>query len=404
MPVDPTVLHSSTRSQENPISHVECKHEFISIAKLPTELLEEVFLAFARDGRHSPVVLAQVCRLWREIAYDLGCLWRHIDLQLPEQAKHHLIHSQWQTLEVVWLNRSYGPGARQYDYREWLWTHSHRFATLSLVHTSKILSMIFCDMSPYLPELVDLTVIGQDIAMHLRVPIGIQASMPQLQNLNLSSLKVAADDLIQLLGRCSALKKIELIGITLGFTSVEFDHLLGEPSVTLPKLNEMSLVSLHSNSQCFIVSRLNLPPRSSLRVTGTMSDLHLDAVLHRDIFSLLQPCFTMITLGDYSVVLSEARNDKGCAVTLELLVSLDHGWDGTVILPLHVGDLSSVRILEFAGPVQQARFDWRALVDRARALEAVWLQDENGARAEMGVEEYRTRYADLACSGERILD
>lgn len=176
-----SLCHSDSR-----VSHEAGEYRLSLLAKLPSELLEAIFLEFVRDGRDSPVVLAHVCRLWRAIVYEMGSVWRHVDLQFPDQAKHHLINSQWQPLDVVWLNRSYGPGAHQNDCRQWLWPYSHRFATLCLTHTSKTLSNIFGSMSPFLPELVDLTAMGQDISMNLRVPVRIQSSMPRLQSLSLS--------------------------------------------------------------------------------------------------------------------------------------------------------------------------------------------------------------------------
>ncbi|GJE98971.1 F-box protein [Phanerochaete sordida] len=383
-----TVSNPSSRQHAESSKSIQCQPSLI--IKLPPELLEQIFEEFVHDGRHSPIVLAHVCRLWREITDDRGSLWRHIDLQMPGQAKHHLIHSHWHTVDVVWLNRSYGPGARQGDYREWLWSSSYRFASLSLVHKSEILSIIFRSIGTYLPELVDLTVIGQDMSLALRSFVSITAQMPRLKRLNLSRLTVTSDDLAQLLSGCSALEKIELIGITTALGRAVFTAGPRQPSISLPKLEEMSLVSLHPSSQCIILSRLIFPPRSSLRVTGAMNDLHFDTILHPDMLLRFRPCFTAMTVGNYSVLLSEPLNDQGCALTLEVL--LDHRSNGTITLPIHSGDLDSVQILEFTSPAQQGRFNWRAIFNSAHALETVRLRDDHDTPVEMTVAEYRERY------------
>ncbi|KAJ7257075.1 hypothetical protein C8J57DRAFT_1074686 [Mycena rebaudengoi] len=57
---------------------------------LPAEIMSEIFIAFLPDypecppmsGLHSPALLGQVCRHWREIAFDTPWLWRAIKLYL----------------------------------------------------------------------------------------------------------------------------------------------------------------------------------------------------------------------------------------------------------------------------------------------------------------------------------
>lgn len=156
------------------------------ISTLPHELLEAILYQFVFSSDTGPVVLTEVCRHWRDIVYGSGRLWSQIDLQRPEAAKTHLKYAQGCALDVQWLNRSYGPGHPQAEYREWFWTESHRISTLILVHTSKTLSTIFSSMDPALPQLAELTLIAQDPAANLQVPLDIQNYTPQLTVLSLS--------------------------------------------------------------------------------------------------------------------------------------------------------------------------------------------------------------------------
>ena len=204
-------------------------------------------------------------------------------------------------------------------------------------------------------------------------------------------LTVTADDIIRLLSGCPALENLEFIDIKLTLTRVNLVHVLGEPSINLPHLRDLNLVTLLAEFQRFLLSRLKFPPRSSLRVTGTTNDL--DDILHRDILLRLRPCFTTITLGSYSVVLSEKKNDKRCAVTVEALMPVNYNTNDVVAFSVHNSDVSSVRVLEFADSLQHARFDHWALFDRLHSLETVWLRDKNEGRTEMSVERYMERCA-----------
>lgn len=155
------------------------------ISKLPPELLGFILSLFVSDSGESPVFLTEVCRHWRDVVRNSGQLWSMIDLGTPERAKHHLEFARGSNLAVIWLNRS-GPGsATLAEHYQWIWEHSRRVRTFDLAHVSRVLQSIFERMDAQLPELVSLTLLGQDTARNLIVPFSIQNDMPRLTTLYL---------------------------------------------------------------------------------------------------------------------------------------------------------------------------------------------------------------------------
>jgi hypothetical protein len=82
------------------------------ILTLPTEIMADIFVDFLPDyperppitGLLSPALLGQICRNWREIAFDTPRLWRAIDLYLFDEGSTAL-DAQLDVL-TTWLSRS----------------------------------------------------------------------------------------------------------------------------------------------------------------------------------------------------------------------------------------------------------------------------------------------------------
>lgn len=174
-------------SESNPRKDHATAHRILApICKLPSELVAFIFFVLVSDTEESPVFLTEVCRLWRDIVRSSGQLWSIIDLGAPERAKRHLEFARGSNLAVVWLNRGTGPVSLTLTHhREWMWEHSRRIRTLDLAHSSRVLGLIFERMDAQLPELVSLTLLGQDTADNLRVSLSIKNDMPRLTTLSL---------------------------------------------------------------------------------------------------------------------------------------------------------------------------------------------------------------------------
>ncbi|KAJ7246231.1 hypothetical protein C8J57DRAFT_1140777, partial [Mycena rebaudengoi] len=60
------------------------------VLTLPVEIMSEIFVHFLPiyplrpplAGLFSPALLGQICRNWREIALEIPCLWRAIEIYL----------------------------------------------------------------------------------------------------------------------------------------------------------------------------------------------------------------------------------------------------------------------------------------------------------------------------------
>lgn len=155
----------------------------VTISEIPLELLEIIFLACVRYASCSPVVLAHVCRLWRNVAHGSARLWTDIDMSSPERAKHYVALSQGAALRVVWFNRSYAVITT--STRDWIWGHAERFAKLELVNPSKVLEHVLSLIGTELPLLSSLMMIAEDSSPALRVSIKLAVNMPALRSLTL---------------------------------------------------------------------------------------------------------------------------------------------------------------------------------------------------------------------------
>ncbi|KAJ7257136.1 hypothetical protein C8J57DRAFT_1517176 [Mycena rebaudengoi] len=81
------------------------------ILALPAEITSEIFTHFLPiyplrsplSGLLSPTLLGQICRIWREIAFDTPRLWRAIEIDLSEEGS--MLDAQLDAL-TTWLSRS----------------------------------------------------------------------------------------------------------------------------------------------------------------------------------------------------------------------------------------------------------------------------------------------------------
>ncbi|KAJ7257080.1 hypothetical protein C8J57DRAFT_555544 [Mycena rebaudengoi] len=81
-----------------------------SILTIPTEIMSQIFIAFLPayperppvTGLLSPALLGQICRNWREIAFDTPWLWRAIEIYLHKGSS---VDTQLNVL-TTWLSRS----------------------------------------------------------------------------------------------------------------------------------------------------------------------------------------------------------------------------------------------------------------------------------------------------------
>ena len=144
---------------------------------LPNELLICIFHECV-DQDHSPVVISHVCRLWRQLAHSNSSLWKMIDLDFLEQAKHHLAHSQQQPLIVSWQD---SPPEQNPDDLQWIFSQASRFSQLSLVFCSSATHTIFQQIKHELSQLRALDMTNSSVWHH-----GIPGCMTRLRDLSLT--------------------------------------------------------------------------------------------------------------------------------------------------------------------------------------------------------------------------
>ncbi|KAJ7021572.1 hypothetical protein C8F04DRAFT_1195337 [Mycena alexandri] len=85
------------------------------VSMIPVEIISQIFLeCLPADGRvrpsphRAPLLLAQICRRWREIALGTGQLWRSFDFTLQSALQPHLepSHASICALHRAWCERA----------------------------------------------------------------------------------------------------------------------------------------------------------------------------------------------------------------------------------------------------------------------------------------------------------
>ena len=111
-----------------------------TIHSISVGILEDIFLTCVQwyRTRISPLVLAAVCRHWREVALASGRLWTDIDVLRPHRAELFVQRSQNADLDVVLCEGTIRErGQRRSsmaDGMPWLYSQVDRFRIL-VVHT-----------------------------------------------------------------------------------------------------------------------------------------------------------------------------------------------------------------------------------------------------------------------------
>ena len=149
----------------------------VGVELLPNELLIRIFHEYV-DKEHSPVVISHVCRHWRQLAHSNSSLWKIIDLDSLEQAKHHLALARQQSLIVSWLD---SPPEQNPNDLQWIFSQAFRFSQLSLVFCSSATLTIFKQIKHELSQLRALDMTNSSVWHH-----GIPGCMTRLRDLSLT--------------------------------------------------------------------------------------------------------------------------------------------------------------------------------------------------------------------------
>lgn len=112
----------------------------IHINNLPLDVLELIFMTsvFWESCLVSPVVLSEVCKLWRTLALSSARLWTRLDLFSFHEAKQYFRLSQEAPLYVYWRSSTRNIPVLPVFMYEWAWQHTHRFAELTLYGNLKV--------------------------------------------------------------------------------------------------------------------------------------------------------------------------------------------------------------------------------------------------------------------------
>lgn len=112
----PDAIKAAQTDIDHEIQRLSCRvcslksrrNSLCSVSRLPPEVLSEVFLVFAEQLQAQErfkvnfkwITVSHVCRLWRDIALQHGCLWGTIDMTRPDRTRVFVDRSKGAPLAI----------------------------------------------------------------------------------------------------------------------------------------------------------------------------------------------------------------------------------------------------------------------------------------------------------------
>ena len=180
------------------IKNITAHESIISpLRKLPTELLQLIFLQIHWDPQTTstlPWSLCQVCRSWRTVVHDTPVLWSHITINL--NTKPTRLRSQKDRLKLilqrsgnvdlwVWVSGMMNKGDKRLSLLRILVAHSERWRYLDLTMTAETI-MIFQDVKGHLPRLRQLR-LKFWVPRRITMDIDMFSIAPRLENVAINN-------------------------------------------------------------------------------------------------------------------------------------------------------------------------------------------------------------------------
>ncbi|KAJ7669391.1 hypothetical protein DFH06DRAFT_1038461, partial [Mycena polygramma] len=229
------------------------------VLTLPNELVSDVFIHFLPTyplcppltGTHSPQLLLQICRKWRQIALSTPTLWRAITLQISRNVaveQHERVKEEWLGRSGDWplsiqIDQDPFPGARDkllgvIDAHRTRWEHIKSNISGEDSLTVEGVLPLLCHLDIYISggaspamHFPDMPRLRTAVLSHFDYP----ALLPWSQLTSLTLIGKLPHECTPVLLHASSLRYCELVLFDVpGHTSVKSD-------ITLPNLESLVL-------------------------------------------------------------------------------------------------------------------------------------------------------------------